>query len=140
MLIKFWGIQGRLLGKESLESTFRMMCVFGECYHLDFGPCRVHCREIAKKFSFCLSATFSDPTKTQTALMKDRMMHLGFSQLHEVDCFSLKCKNKDVNTIKDPLRSVAVAVTAAFVPKTGSEEAGGSRQSVVQSMFLIWFW
>lgn len=60
-----------------------------------------------------------------------------FSQLHEIEWFPLKCKTKDSNTIKGPLRAITVAVTAALATMTGSEEPGGNRQCMVKSMFLI---
>lgn len=94
----------------------------------------------SQKFSFCLSAALFWPDRNPNRFNERQNDAFRFSQLHEVDWFPLKCKNKDGNAIKDPLRSVAVAVTAAFVPVTGSEGAGGNRRCMVQGMVLLWFW
>lgn len=103
------------------------MCVFGECYRLDNWSLPSSLQGNRKSFPSVFLLLFLTPAETQTALMKDRMMRLGSPDFTKSTGFRWNAKIRMVTQLKDPLRSAAAAVTAAFVPMTGSEGAGGNR-------------
>lgn len=142
MLVDIWGIQGHLLVKERLESTFKNDPFSGECYHFRIlTGLWVHAEFTAGTSQHFSSVFFFFLTKLNSSCSDKRQNDaFGFSRRHKVDWFPLRCKTKGSNTMTDPLGAGTVAVPVTLATNTESEEPGGSRRCMVSSMFLTWLW